>query len=187
MLGRAAQEYAPLEDISDDSMAGDQLRAEQMRAEWPVRGTKRKIAARRRLVDQRFPKRRTLPWSACFEIVSWYRWHEVPEVRRKICELLSRSDLKRARLVSRSWAESALPPLLETVFLQTDLESFEKLQEISQDTKLLRHVTKVVYDGRTLDSRAAGGGFQHWLQFTAGTGLGLLPKARDQLSLQLDD
>jgi hypothetical protein len=176
-------------------MASDQLRAQQMRAEGAVRGTKRKIAAGRRLADQLFPsnaderpaKRRTMHWNTRSEIVPWYRWHEVSKVRHGICALLSRPDLKSARLVSRSWAESLLPPLLETVFLRTDLLSFENLQEISRDTKLPRHVTKVVYDGRTLDGRAAGRGFQHWLRFTAGTGLGLVPEARDQLSSQLDD
>lgn len=191
MLARAAQEHALSKDISDDRIAGDQAGTQLSSADGPFRGTKRKIAEGRRLAnllflsnaEERPAKRRTLPWNT----LPRYRWHEVPEVRCKLWALLSRPDLKSARLVSRSWAESALPTLLDTVYLRADLKSFENLQEISQDTKLCRHVKKVVYDGRTLDRRAAGLGFLNWLRHTAGTGLGLVAEARHQLTSQLDD
>jgi hypothetical protein len=73
MLGRAAKEYAMSEDISNDHMASEQLRAEQKREDAPVRvSAKTKRAAIRRLadelfksnVDERPTKRRTLLWSS---------------------------------------------------------------------------------------------------------------------------
>jgi hypothetical protein len=94
-------------------------------------------------------------------------------------------DLKEVRLVSRAWAKAAepsLPTLFQTVFLHLNLESFEKLQQISRNDKLRKLVKTVVYNGRTLAARE---GFGDWLRWSAGAGLGMLPEARDKFISQI--
>ena len=98
---------------------------------------------------------------------------EILDARHLICAWLPRSDLKTVRLASRLWAKAALPTLLQTVFLRINLESFGRLQEISRDATLRKHVRKVVYDGRTLSNPLADAGFHDWLSCYAGAGLGL--------------
>jgi hypothetical protein len=108
------------------------------------------------------------------------------EVLTGICVLLSRPDLKNVRLVSRSWAAAAQPVLFQTVFLRINLQSFERLHEIARHSTLRKHVTKISYDGRTLDGRAARQGFQDWLRCSAGAGLGLVSEARYELLSRVD-
>jgi hypothetical protein len=107
-----------------------------------------------------------------------------PEVLAGICVLLSRPDLRNIRLLSRTWDDAAQRILFETVFLRINLQSFERLQDISRHYKLSKHVRIISYDGRTLDGSADRQGFQHWLRCSAGAGLGLVWKAKDELLSQ---
>lgn len=109
------------------------------------------------------------------------------DIRRKICALLSRPDLRRLRLLPGPWAKAATAALFETVFLRIDTESFDRLWEISRHATLGRHVRKISYDGRTLCGRAAREGFQEWLRCSAGGGLGLDWKARDELISRIEE
>jgi hypothetical protein len=72
--------------------------------------------------------------------------------------------LKEVRLVSRGWttaAEPSLPLLFETVFLHLDLESFDKLRQISFDHRLKKLVKTIVYNGSTLKLRE---NYEDWLE-----------------------
>jgi hypothetical protein len=109
------------------------------------------------------------------------------ELLTAICNLLSRSDLKNVRRLSRQWAVAAQSALFGTLFLRIDLESFEKLQDISRDSKLSRCVRKISYDGRTLGADAARRGYEAWVRCSAGWGLGLVWEAREELVKQVSD
>jgi hypothetical protein len=175
MLGRPAREYTA-EDLSHEGMDSKQLRGQKRKAA-PV-GT---IAANA-LLSSRPSKRRSLPWS---RHRPWSREDGLRQVERDICALLLPDDLKEVRLVSRAWAKAAepsLPTLFQTVFLHLNLESFEKLQQISRNDKLRKLVKTVVYNGRTLAARE---GFGDWLRWSAGAGLGMLPEARDKFISQI--
>ncbi|KAH8595330.1 hypothetical protein B0O99DRAFT_511971 [Bisporella sp. PMI_857] len=108
----------------------------------------------------------------------------LPEVLARICVLLSRSDLRSVRLLSHTWNNAAQRILFETVFLRINLQSFERLQDISRHEKLRKYVRIISYDGRTFGSSAARQGFQDWLRCSAGTGLGLAWEAKDEFLAQ---
>lgn len=99
-------------------------------------------------------KRCALPWSGHRRPRS--RENGLLEAQRQICALLSREHLKEVRLIFHRWATAAEPsqPLLfETVFLHVDLESFDKLRQISFDDRLRKLVKTIVYNGSTLKLR----------------------------------
>jgi hypothetical protein len=108
------------------------------------------------------PKRCALPWSGPRK--PWSRESGLLEAQRQIRALLSREHLKEVRLVSRGWAtaaEPSLPLLFETVFLHLDLESFDKLRQISFDDRLRKLVKAIVYNGSTLKLRE---NYEDWLK-----------------------
>lgn len=109
------------------------------------------------------------------------------EILTEICGLLSRPDLKNIRQVARRWAKAAQPALFRTLFLRINLESFERLQDISRHSTFSKYVRKISYDGRVLEESAAREGYLHWLRCSAGAGLGLVWEAQSELIAQVDD
>ncbi|KAK6005407.1 hypothetical protein QM012_007049 [Aureobasidium pullulans] len=84
------------------------------------------------------------------------------ELKQRICSFLADSSktLKPIRLVSKQFADAAVPYLLPRIFLVKHKDSCAELREIADHSILNKHVTTLIVDPSHLKSHKS---FQKWI------------------------
>jgi hypothetical protein len=107
------------------------------------------------------------------------------EVLTLICTHFPRADLKQARLVSRAWNPAAESSLFRNIFLQINIPSFERLQDIPENDHLRKHVKIIHYDVQRISSLPYT--FSEWREFEAAHGLNMSPPTRRNFLSQFSE
>ena len=76
--------------------------------------------------------------------------HSPAELLIAVCELLSKEEIARLRLVSRRTCQIATPFLMSEVKLVFMPESFRRLVDISKHPIISRHITSILYEAGTI-------------------------------------
>jgi hypothetical protein len=110
-----------------------------------------------------------------------------PEVLANICEYLPRRDLKSFRFLLRNTRTPTERFLFRDLFVQFNLKSLERLENISVHPYFGKYVRSIDYDVRRVGCGSVGKGVQYWLGHNALKGMKIAPYERERClaSLQI--
>ncbi|KAF8856101.1 hypothetical protein BDZ45DRAFT_727698 [Acephala macrosclerotiorum] len=108
------------------------------------------------------------------------------ELLAHIASYLSPGDLKNVRLSSRYLKPSADRTLFRDVHLYLNLDSFERLESISEHDILRKYVTSIEYNACSVDVPWHGLGYQTWLERYAATNFAIEGSQRQEFLARLD-